>query len=135
MFAGHHRLANLCAVVDYNKMQSDDLNENIMGLAPLADKWRAFGWRVEEIDGHDLAAIAAAFAGFRATGDRPTAILAHTIKGKGVSFMEGVPSWHGSVTMRDADTIQSLRDLGVAEADIPAWIDGSIHSSSTEAVR
>ena len=135
MFAGHHRLTNLCAIVDYNKMQSDDLNETIMGLAPLADKWRAFGWRVEEIDGHDLGAIAAAFAGFRATTERPTAILAHTIKGKGVSFMEGVPSWHGSVTMRDADTIQSLRDLGVAEADIPGWIDGSIHTATTETVR
>ena len=133
MFAAHHRLANLCAIVDYNKMQSDDLNENIMGLAPLAEKWRSFGWRVEEIDGHDLGAIAAAFAGFRAEPGRPSVIIAHTIKGKGVSFMEGVPSWHGSVTMREADTVQALADLGVAEQDIPGWIDASIHKKMIDA--
>ena len=135
MFAGHHRLANLCAIVDYNKMQSDDLNANIMGLEPLADKWRAFGWRVEEVDGHDFAALAAAFAGFRAETARPSVIIAHTVKGKGVSFMEGVPAWHGSVALTDADTTQALRDLGVAEPDIAGWIDASIHRRSAEAKR
>src|SRR5712671_928471 len=95
MAAGHYQLANLCAIVDYNKMQSDDLNERVMRLEPLDAKWRAFNWHVRAIDGHDFEAIAAAFAEARATHDTPTLILAHTIKGKGVGYMEGVPAWHG----------------------------------------
>ncbi len=133
MFAAHHRLSNLCAIVDYNKMQSDDRNENIMGLAPLADKWRAFGWQAVEIDGHDHAAIADAFAGCRAETVRPSVIIAHTIKGKGVSFMEDVPAWHGSVALTGADTTQALRDLGVADLDLDGWIDASIHSKAIDA--
>jgi transketolase len=113
MAAGHYRLANLCAIVDYNKMQSDDLNERIMGLEPLDAKWRAFNWQVRAIDGHDFDAIAAAFAAARETRDRPTLILAHTIKGKGVSYMEGVPSWHGSVKLKPEEIRRALADLGV----------------------
>jgi transketolase len=113
MAAGHYQLANLCAVVDYNKMQSDDLNERIMRLEPLDAKWRAFNWHVHAIDGHDVGAIAAAFAEARATRDKPTLILAHTIKGKGVSYMEGVPSWHGSVKLKPHELRQALADLGV----------------------
>ena len=113
MAAGHYQLANLCAIVDYNKMQSDDLNERIMRLEPLADKWRAFNWHVHEINGHALDEIAAAFAAARGTTDKPTVILAHTIKGKGVSYMEGVPAWHGSVKLKPEETRQALDDLGV----------------------
>jgi transketolase len=113
MAAGHYQLANLCAIVDYNKMQSDDLNERVMRLEPLDAKWRAFNWHVRAIDGHDFGAIAAAFAEARATRDTPTLILAHTIKGKGVSYMEGVPSWHGSVKLKPAEIRQALADLGV----------------------
>jgi transketolase len=113
MAAGHYRLSNLCAIVDYNKMQSDDLNEHIMRLEPLDAKWRAFNWHVRAIDGHRFDEIAAAFAEARATHDKPTLILAHTIKGKGVSYMEGVPSWHGSVTLKPEEIRRALADLGV----------------------
>jgi len=113
MAAGHYRLANLCAIVDYNKMQSDDLNARIMGLEPLEAKWRAFNWHVRAIDGHDFGEIASAFAEARATRDEPTVIVANTIKGKGVSYMEGVPSWHGSVKLKPEETHRALADLGV----------------------
>jgi transketolase len=116
MAAGHYRLGNLCAIVDYNKMQSDDLNEAVMRLEPLEAKWRAFNWHVRAIDGHDFRQIAAAFADARATPDRPTMIVAHTIKGKGVSYMEGVPSWHGSVRLEPDEIRQALADLGVPAA-------------------
>ena len=93
LFGAHHRLANLVTIVDYNKIQSFGRVADVLGLEPFCDKWRAFGWRVEEIDGHDHAAIGAALAD---TGreDRPTAIIAHTVKGKGVAFMEDNLLWH-----------------------------------------
>jgi len=124
MCAAHYGLSNLCAIVDYNKMQSDYLNANIMGLEPLGDKWAAFGWRVEEIDGHDFAAIADAFAAARGEPARPSVIIAHTIKGKGVSYMENVPAWHGSVALRDEETQQALADLGVPADEVAAWLAG-----------
>lgn len=113
MAAGHYQLGTLCAIVDYNKMQSDDLNERTMRLEPLDAKWRAFNWNVRQIDGHRFDQIALALADARATGDRPTVIIAHTIKGKGVSYMEGVPAWHGSVKLRSEEIRQALADLGV----------------------
>ena len=113
MAAAHYKLGNLCAIVDYNKMQSDDLNAKTMGLEPLDAKWRAFNWNVQVIDGHNFAEIAAAFANARATTGKPTVIIANTIKGKGVSYMEGVPSWHGSVKLKPDEIRQALADLGV----------------------
>jgi transketolase len=113
MAAGHYQLGSLCAIVDYNKMQSDDLNERTMRLEPLEAKWRAFNWHVRAIDGHDFDEIAAAFADARATADKPTVVIANTIKGKGVSYMEGVPSWHGSVKLKPEEIQQALADLGV----------------------
>ena len=115
MAAGHYQLGNLCVIVDYNKMQSDDLNARIMGLEPLDAKWRAFNWNVQAIDGHNFAEIAAAFSNARATASKPTVIIANTIKGKGVSYMEGVPSWHGSVKLKPEEIRQALADL-----DVPA---------------
>jgi transketolase len=115
MAAGHYHLGNLCAIVDYNKMQSDDLNERIMRLEPLDAKWRAFNWHVRTIDGHNFDDIAGAFAAARAARDKPTVIIANTIKGKGVSYMEGVPSWHGSVKLTAEQIRQALADLGVPE--------------------
>jgi len=128
MCAAHYKLDNLCAIVDYNKMQSDDLNENIMGLEPLRAKWEAFNWHVIEIDGHDFDQIESAFEQANETKGKPTVIIAHTIKGKGVSFMEGQPAWHGSVTLRPEELEQALRDLGTPEEDIPAYLNGSIWS-------
>ncbi len=94
MFAAHHRLANLVAVIDYNKIQSLAPVEETLRLEPFADKWRAFGWRVVEADGHDHKALAAALAAPAAATDAPTCVIAHTTKGKGVSFMENSVLWH-----------------------------------------
>ena len=121
MAAGHYQLGNLCAIVDYNKMQSDDLNERIMRLEPLDAKWRAFNWHVRAIDGHNFDEITAAFAAARASSDKPTVILAHTIKGKGVSYMEGVPAWHGSVKLKPEEIRQALADLGVPQDRQPEY--------------
>lgn len=111
MAASHHGVDNLCAIVDYNTLQSDAPNRLIMNVEPLHDKWRAFGWYVLDADGHDVAALTCAFAQARAKRDVPTIIIAHTVKGKGVSFMEGVPAWHGSVRMRSDETISALQEL------------------------
>jgi transketolase len=92
LFAGHHKLERLTALVDYNKIQSFGSVKEVLDLEPLADKWRCFGWTVLEIDGHDHGAIGRAL---RADpGGRPKAILAHTVKGKGVAYMEGQLAWH-----------------------------------------
>ena len=121
MSAAHYQLSNLTAIVDYNKMQSDDLNARIMGIEPIDAKWRAFNWHVRSIDGHSVDQIASAFAEARATSDRPTLILAHTTKGKGVSYMEGVPAWHGSVKLKPEEIRQALSDLGVPLARHPEY--------------
>jgi transketolase len=91
--AGKHRLANLTAVVDYNKIQSAGFTRDIQDLEPLADKWRAFGFTALEVDGHDVAALRQAFA-TPPEGGRPTAVICHTVKGKGIPFAEWQPSWH-----------------------------------------
>lgn len=88
-------LDNLTAIVDYNHLQLDGPCEAVMPIEPLADKWRAFGWHVLEIDGHDMAAILGAFDAARAHVGTPTVLIATTVKGRGVSFMEGDPDWHG----------------------------------------
>ena len=126
MCAGHYKLDNLCAILDYNKLQSDDFNENIMGLAPIRAKWEAFRWHVVEIDGHDFSSIHMAFAEARQTRGMPTLILAHTIKGKGISFMENSPLWHGSVKLRDDELQRGLRELHVSEQNLGRYLDGSI---------
>ena len=95
MFGAFHKLDNVCAIVDYNRIQLDGFVKDIMEVEPLADKWRAFGWHVVEIDGHDIAQIQAAFAEAAATKGKPTVLIAHTVKGKGVSFMENNPKFHG----------------------------------------
>ena len=113
MCAAHHRLDNLCAMIDYNKLQSDDCNDAIMRLEPLAAKWRAFGWAVAEIDGHDIPANpgrACAAPAPRMAARR--CIIAHTVKGKGVPYMENIPAWHGSVKLTRAQAEEALTALG-----------------------
>ncbi|BCW88143.1 Apulose-4-phosphate transketolase subunit A [Alphaproteobacteria bacterium SO-S41] len=122
MCAAHHGLSNLCAIVDYNKLQSDDRNANIMGLEPFAAKWRAFGWNALEIDGHDIKAILAALTTAAETPDQPTMIIAHTLKGKGVSYMEDQALWHGSVKMKPDETRHALTELGASQSDIDLWM-------------
>lgn len=93
LYANHYRLNNLIAIIDHNKMQSLDFCENTLKLSPFADKWKSFGWNVIEIDGHDHDALRAAFAQAERS-DKPTVIIANTIKGKGISFMEFDILWH-----------------------------------------
>ncbi len=93
MFAGHHRLHPLTAVVDYNKLQSLGSTQETLDLEPFADKWRAFGWDVEEFDGHDHGVLHRALTAVSADG-RPRCLVAHTVKGKGVPFMENSVLWH-----------------------------------------
>ncbi len=115
MFGAHHRLDNLLAIVDYNKLQSDDLCEKVTALAPLADKFSAFGWHVMEIDGHDFNEIGAAVKEAKETKGMPSIILAHTVKGKGISFMEGDPKWHGSMAPQGEERAQAMRECGIED--------------------
>ncbi len=94
LFASHHKLGNLTATVDYNKIQSLNPVSETLALEPFADKWQAFGWHVQEVDGHDHTALHAAYTTARALPDQPSVVIAHTIKGKGVSFMENSVLWH-----------------------------------------
>jgi len=94
MFAAHHGLDNLVGIVDYNKLQSLTTVAKTLGLEPLADKIAAFGWGVREVDGHDYRALADALAGAPWEHGKPSMLIAHTIKGKGVSFMEDQVAWH-----------------------------------------
>jgi transketolase len=110
MFAAFHKVDNVVAIVDYNGIQLDGFVKDIMEVAPLADKWRAFGWHVVEVDGHDVEALRKAFAEASATKGIPTVLLAHTIKGKGVSFMENNPKYHG-VAPSAEEVAAALKEL------------------------
>ena len=96
MAGAFHKVDNVVAIVDYNGIQLDGFVKDIMEIAPLADKWRAFGWHTIEIDGHNIPEIRKALEQAEATKGKPTCIVAHTIKGKGVSFMENNPKFHGT---------------------------------------
>jgi len=91
-----HKIDSVVAIVDYNGIQLDGFVKDIMDVAPLPDKWRAFGWNTLEINGHDFGEIRNALQNAEATKGRPTCIVAHTVKGKGVSFMENNPKFHGT---------------------------------------
>lgn len=117
MFAAHYKLDNLCGVIDYNRKQIDGDVQDVIGIAPLGDKWRSFGWHVVECDGHDVEGILRAFDEARATRGRPSVILAHTVMGKGVSFMEDDYRWHG-VPPKPEQAEQALRELGTS---LPEW--------------
>ena len=95
MAAAHFKLDKLAAIVDHNGIQLDGWNKDIMNLEPLNKKWQYFGWNVIESDGHDIAQLLAAFGKAQQATAQPTVIIAHTIKGKGVSFMENNPDFHG----------------------------------------
>jgi transketolase len=110
MFAGNHGVDNLCVILDYNGIQLDGFVKDIMDLEPIEDKWRAFGWHVIRANGHDIVALQKAFAEAGATADKPTIIIAHTIKGKGVSFMENNPKFHGMAPTRE-EADKALQEL------------------------
>jgi transketolase len=94
MLAAHHGLDNLVAVIDYNKIQALGQTKDIMDLEPFADKWIAFGWAVREVDGHDCCALESILSAIPVKSEKPTCVIAHTVKGKGVSFMEDTLLWH-----------------------------------------
>ena len=109
------KLDNLTVILDKNGLQNDTFVDEVMPVDPMPEKWRAFNWNVIEIDGHDMQQVVDALEEAKATKGIPTVIIAQTVKGKGVSFMEGVPKWHGSAPC-DEEAIQALQDIrgGVA---------------------
>jgi transketolase len=110
MFGAFHKLDNVVAIVDYNRIQLDGFVKDILDIEPLAAKWEAFGWNTIELDGHSVAALQDGFARAAATKGRPTALIAHTVKGKGVSFMENNPKYHGVAPTKD-EVARALQEL------------------------
>ncbi len=110
MFGSFHKVDNVCAIVDYNKIQLDGFVKDILDLAPLAEKWRSFGWHAIELDGHDLTAVGEAYTEAAATKGKPTVLIANTIKGKGVSFMENNPKYHGVAPTPD-EVVAAMKEL------------------------
>ena len=117
MFAAHYKLDNLCLIVDNNGLQIDGPVSQVMNPAPLEDKFRAFGFFVQTVDGHSFAQLEAAFAAARAEKERPSVILMYTTKGKGVSFMENQVGWHGKAP-NDAEYAQGMAEL---QAELARW--------------
>jgi transketolase len=110
MAAAHFRCDNLTAILDYNRYQIDGKVENIMDIEPLVEKWHAFGWYSVEIDGHNMGQILEAYHEVRDIKEKPQIIIAHTIKGKGVSFMENVVDFHGRAPTKE-ETEKALKEL------------------------
>lgn len=101
MSAGHYKLDNLCAILDYNHVQIDGFVEDIMDIHPVKEKWLSFNWNVIVVDGHDIEDIQQGFMQAKAYKGKPSIIIANTVKGKGVSFMENNPAWHGQAPNKD----------------------------------
>jgi transketolase len=114
LFAPHHRLDNLVVIIDYNKIQSLGMVKDVLDLEPFADKWRAFGWEVQEIDGHNLQHIERTLTNLPAKSGKPACVIAHTIKGKGVSFMEHNLLWHYRSPNSD-EMAGAMTELGVRQ--------------------
>lgn len=110
MFAGKNAVDNVCCIVDYNQIQLDGFVKDILDVEPLADKWRAFDWHVIEASGNDIASMQKAYAEAAATKGKPSVIIAHTIKGKGVSFMENNPKFHGAAPTEE-EALKALKEL------------------------
>lgn len=111
MAAAHHRLANLTVIVDYNRIAQSGPVAELVDVHPLAEKWRAFGWAVREVDGHDMGAIVDALDALPYEPRRPSALIAHTVKGKGVSFAENTWVWHSN-TVTEEIYRRALEELG-----------------------
>jgi transketolase len=110
MFGRQHSNDNVCVIVDYNQIQLDGFVKDIMDLEPLVAKWQSFGWHTVELDGHSFPALQGAFAEAAATKGKPTVLIAHTIKGKGVSFMENNPKFHGTAPTLEEEKL-ALQEL------------------------
>jgi transketolase len=111
MFAAHHRLANLVAIVDLNGQQAFGYTNQVLNLSPMTERWRAFGWDVHEVDGHNAAEIAGKINGLDTNSGLPHVLIAHTVFGKGVSFMERQIKWH-YLSMSEEEYRQAIREIG-----------------------
>jgi transketolase len=109
--AGKHKLSNLVAMVDYNKLQSYDRTSVVQDLEPLADKWRAFGFAVHEVDGHDVSQLRRILSAVPFQRDQPSAIICHTVKGRGIAVAEGNPDWHHKSKISDDDVAAMYAEL------------------------
>jgi transketolase len=112
LFAAHHKLSSLIAIVDYNKIQSLNLVAETLALEPFAGKWQAFGWDVKEVDGHNHDALSTALTVRPRVDEKPLCVIAHTCKGKGVSFMENSVLWHYR-SPQGEEYVQAMKELGV----------------------
>lgn len=117
MFAGHRRLGGLTAIVDRNRLQQGARTEDTNALEPLADKWRAFGWAVEEVDGHDHQALLDVLDAPQRPRTRPLCVIAHTVKGFGISYMRDQASWHHGVPSEE-QYAQALSELTLSEEEV-----------------
>jgi transketolase len=115
-----HHLDNLCVILDYNGIQLDDFVKKILDLEPVVEKLKAYGWPVLDINGHDIAQVDKALDQAEATRGAPTFIVAHTVKGKGVSFMENQPEWHGKAP-KPGEAVQAIKEI--AGQPLPAWVE------------
>ena len=113
MFAAAQKLERICVVIDYNKWQATARSNETLMLAPLADKWRAFGWDAMEVDGHDVGKLAELMSNVPNGSGKPVAIIAHTVKGKGVSFMEDDNNWHYRAPTAD-EVVKAFKELGLS---------------------
>ena len=111
MSAAHQKVSNLIAILDYNKVQQSGHVSNMLSLEPAVDKWRAFGWEVREVDGHDMDQIVSALDALPFATDKPSMLIAHTVKGKGVSFSEDTHLWHNNM-VPDEVYEKALAELG-----------------------
>jgi transketolase len=114
MFAAHHKLVNLTAIVDLNGQQALGYTRNVLDLTPMASRWHAFGWDVHEVDGHDAGALAERLSTRVSAVERPRVLIARTVFGKGVSFMENQIKWHYH-PMTDAEYERALREIRAGE--------------------
>jgi len=114
MLASAQRVSNLCVIVDFNKWQATGRSQEVMALDPLVDKWKAFGWNAVEVDGHDFMQLLGALSQFTNANEKPTTIIAHTVKGKGASFMEDDNNWHYRIPTAD-EVIRAKKELGVLQ--------------------
>jgi transketolase len=119
MFAPQHKLDNLIAIIDYNKLQAIDSLDRIVSLEPVAAKWKAFGWEVKEVDGHNVRQLQEALSQVPFVKGKPSLVIAHTIKGKGISFMENAAIWH--YRMPDKEELKiACKDLGLEQIQDPS---------------
>ena len=117
MTAAHYRLDNVCAIIDFNKLQIDGFCCEVMSLGAFKGKWESFGWRAIEADGHDIAALVKAFGEAASIKGMPTVVIADTVKGKGVSFIENRAEWHG-VAPKKEEYERAVAELDAALAKL-----------------